>query len=519
MKAVGIWFIVILLILISVVIAYADASDFDVIVEGENDGICGGEYWVEDLENPYRWVRNPAWIEPTCDYERVQEALDNYPGGRILLSGTFDFNNRNVAIMHDNTELIGDGTAVIRNGANTITVGHIRQDIQYHFADPAQFTQYKIVNNFTISNIRFEDSLQMAISVIGHDGESYITDNDFIGGRFTEENVAYHIHNVNTFIGVWNLLPQDTALRGVINIDNNYMDGQLRIDPDGHRFWYCDRPDLKYNGMVWGIANFVNGVAVNANHNVIKNVGNGIYIWAFPTNISGLVTFTSNNISIVNGPYIDSTGIEILTWEKSGFEYLIADNLITLDYQPELDFATYPEWGIDPEAEYLRAEFYEGIVLWSFKDIQAYITNNIIRFAESHPDRFLDHSGMAFFREESNLAIDHNKFEGSALYAINFFGGNNNNILHANNFVHFSPFPESVFHPWEFYLESADIIFGMAYPANNNVVLGGGSSSVRLEIIDNGIGNLVGNNTVAHTDPLQMKLYHDAIKEQKDRKW
>jgi hypothetical protein len=129
------------------------------LVEGKNDGVCEGEYWVEDASSPYKWVRNPDWIEPSCDYERVQEALDNHPGGKIILSGTFDLGDRNVAIMHDNTEIRGDGSALIKNGANSITVGHVRHDIQYHFADPVQYDHHRIVRDFVIDNLRFENSL------------------------------------------------------------------------------------------------------------------------------------------------------------------------------------------------------------------------------------------------------------------------------------------------------------------------------------------------------------------------
>jgi hypothetical protein len=447
--------------------------------------------------------------------------LDNHPGGKIILSGIFDFNDRNVAIMHDNTEIHGDGSAVIRNGANSIAVGHIRHDIQYHFTDPDQWDNHKIVRNVTISNLRFENSLQTAVFVVAHDGESYIANNEFIGGRITAEDVGYHNHGLLAMVLIGNVDYTHDALKGIVNVDDNYIDGQWRLDPNGHRYWYYDRPDLKFNGINFGMVNGNTGATLNANNNVIENVGIGIFQLINETGTPQCSSFTNNKIDVVNGPYA-STGIYIMYTPPTN--YIIANNDISIDYKPELDFATYPEWGTDPDAEYLHAEFYEGIHMDTphWMDNETIITKNTIEFTDNHPELYLVHAGMFFFWEESNMAITHNEFKGSALYGINFFGGNSNNVLHANNFEHFAPFTEGYSHPWGFYLEPGDIVFGMAYPADYNTVIGGGSSSGKLDIVDNGTGNLVGNNNVAHSDPQQMQAIHELLQERKQlmkEKW
>ena len=153
----------------------------------------------------------------------------------------------------------------------------------------------------------------------------------------------------------------------------------------------------------------------------------------------------------------------------------------------------------------------------NWMDSETIITRNTIKFTNNHPEQYLAHAGMFFFWEESNMAITHNTFEGSAQYAIAFLGfdtGNSNNILHSNGFRHFTHFAEG-YNLWGFDLGPGDIIFGMGFPADNNVVIGGGSSSGKLDIVDNGTGNLVGNNNVAHSDPHQMQLLHDLLQERR----
>ena len=96
------------------------------------------------------------------------------------------------------------------------------------------------------------------------------------------------------------------------------------------------------------------------------------------------------------------------------------------------------------------------------------------------------------------------------------------NVWQANEFNHFTPFTEGYNHPWGWYWEPGDIVFGSGYPADYNTVIGGGSSSGKLDIVDNGTGNLVGNNNVAHSDPHQMQLFHDLLQERKQlmkEKW
>jgi hypothetical protein len=429
--------------------------------------------------------------------------------------------------MHDNTELHGDGSAVIKNGANTIGVGQIRSDIQYHHADPDLWDHFKLVRNITINNLRFENSLQSAIWFKGHDGESHITNNQMIGGRITAEDIGYPNHGIMSLIiiATANSLvfgAPDDAIKGVINADNNYIDGQWRLDPNGHKYWYYDRPDLKYNGINWGICNCFTGATFHASGNVIKNVGIGIFQGFNISSTPQVSRFANNTIDVLNGPY-ESAGIFMTFTVPTN--YVIANNEITVDYKPELDFATYPEWGSDPDAEYLHAIFYNGIHMDTphLMDNETIITNNTIRFTNNHPEEYLFHAGMFFFWEESNMAITHNKFAGSANSAIHFLGGNNHNVMQANKFNHFAHFPEGYvipawyFAPWEIYVESADIIFGSIYPADYNTVIGGGSSSGKLDIVDNGTGNIVGNNNVAHSDVHDMKAYLDLLRERKQQ--
>jgi len=74
------------------------------------------------------------------------------------------------------------------------------------------------------------------------------------------------------------------------------MDGQWRLDPNGHKYWYHDRPDLTFDGINFGIFNGFTGATVNANNNIIQNVGVGIMQILNETDTLQLSSFTNNKI-------------------------------------------------------------------------------------------------------------------------------------------------------------------------------------------------------------------------------
>jgi hypothetical protein len=44
-----------------------------------------------------------------------------------------------------------------------------------------------------------------------------------------------------------NVAYRHDALKGIVHVDHNYMDGQWRLDESGHRYWYYYRPGLRFN--------------------------------------------------------------------------------------------------------------------------------------------------------------------------------------------------------------------------------------------------------------------------------
>ncbi len=261
-------------------IAYADGN---IIVMGTNDSDCSDGY---------------------CDLKTLQDALDDAnPGSTMILRGTFDFGvDQFVSLKKDVTikserGAKGEYLATIKGGMNTFALGW----------DPAlgypAFDEYcGLISNpntprwaaeFTIKDLQFEEPTWTAIMGAATTGTT-IKNNRFIGGL--QINAGCNGYGFEPpdgsmsaiFFTTWPdarnpVMGSPSDITGHIRIENNYFDGEVRMDPDGFDPVHgasslVHGKPVRMNGMLTPVEISGTEAQFTIKDNVFKNIIWGLFL-------------------------------------------------------------------------------------------------------------------------------------------------------------------------------------------------------------------------------------------------
>jgi hypothetical protein len=246
---------------------------------------------------------DPDCSDGSCDSKTIQDALDNAnPGAMLILEGTFDFGNDQFVSLKKDVTIKGERghsgeyLAVIKGGMNTFALGW---DPTFGFSE---FDEYcGLISNlntqrwpaeFTIKDLQFEEPTWSAIMGAAATGAS-IKNNRFIGGL-----------QINAGCNAYGFEPPDGSMRAIsfttwpdarspvmgsyqdinghIQIENNYFDGQVRLDPDGFDpahggSSFVHGEPIRVNGMLTPVEITGTEAQITIKNNEFENINWGIF--------------------------------------------------------------------------------------------------------------------------------------------------------------------------------------------------------------------------------------------------
>ncbi|MEA3440200.1 MAG: right-handed parallel beta-helix repeat-containing protein [Chloroflexota bacterium] len=374
------------------------------IVLGRQDGVCGDAPDVDGY---------------TCDSERVQAAVDNNPGGKILLKGEFHFaeidpdtgyivpgTDQFVDIQND-IEIRGQKVwhkykTKIVGGWDTFRSGVMWMDIT-PWGIPTEwfFPNEDSPHQIAIRDIHFDQPFFTAIHLLKFDG-AYIIGNKFTGGRAFEGfrflleglpfPLAWHMK-----IGVYNpldfLIPADPSeAMGEVLIDRNIFDGQY-YDADPGDPWAYEMWDGTFHtGGTLSFVVWMADVEVTVTTNLFDQLS-GLHHGAFEVNaVEGDIVIKKNVIKRPNGGggIFLSSGSDFGGYACKFGDIYVENNIIELNAVNEPDpVYKFPFSGIDLGGSMCgnlqRAEIKNNIIsgvvqygIWANNITDSTIINNLI---------------------------------------------------------------------------------------------------------------------------------------------
>jgi len=359
----------------------AFAKEYDVIVNatGADSANC------ERADLPGIFV--------TQDVCNVQEAVNNYPGGRILLKGTFHFatydengfvvpNTDGSVFITNDVEIYGDRSGSnyrtsVKGGYFTFSIGLQPTAWDYHFSDEYFSSSASAVPvKVTVQDIEFDNSYYIPIRIWATTGAN-ILQNRILGGRSLSledffgpgaHAAGYGIAIVPPAVFIDN---SSELLSGVIRIEDNYINGLYGPaesgDPWGAPSYGVLTTGIPHNGIfalsyeanIKVINNEVNnlgitGIHIGGNAGSVEihknsiNMGNpssslqpfsaGISVWAqyfFDGSETTIASITKNEIVLAETP--DSRGITISEVRTGP---VVTDNVIALSSPSGIGIST-----------------------------------------------------------------------------------------------------------------------------------------------------------------------------------
>jgi hypothetical protein len=286
------WLVLIIILVLSTTASSIEGNGGYYLVVGRQDGVCGDTPDVDGY---------------ACDSERVQAAVDNNTGGKILLKGEFHF-----AEIDPNTGYIVPGTDQFVDIRNDIEIsgqktGHVyktkivggwdsfRSGVFWMDITPWGipttwwFPNDDSPHRIAIRDIHFDNPYMTAIHLLKFDGAE-ITGNRFTGGRSHDGYgvllglpypIAWHMK-----LGVMNplnfLIPADASeARGKVLIDRNTFDGQYQDADPAENPWAYQMFDGTYHaGGTLSFVVWIADVEVTVSNNLFDNLS-GLHHGAF----------------------------------------------------------------------------------------------------------------------------------------------------------------------------------------------------------------------------------------------
>jgi nitrous oxidase accessory protein NosD len=392
--------------------------------------------------------------DSSCDSKTIQGALDAANPGAILeLEGTFDFGNDQFVSLKKNVTIIGkrgpDGEylAIIKGGMNTFALGWdpslgIAEFDEDCWLDSNPNTQ-RWPAQFVIKNLQFEEPTWGAITGAATTGAT-IKNNRFIDGLKVERCYSFFPElpdgaswaisfNTNYWEDSrWPIVGVPSDITGHILIANNYIDGKVRLDPNGfdpaHGFSsLVHGQSILTNGIEWPIIIESTGASATITNNELENVAPyGLFV----ADNSGAQVFKNNRIMM--NPE-DEYGNPI------GFVWA------GISLQNYGDWSNRAPVTIKNNYIYSRVpDFVYGILSGSKAST---IKNNVMVLdqpQESLWNPYGDSAGIKILDESENTIVQGNTIEGSGQAGIVIEGYNEiwtaeDNVVENNNLSNFTP--------------------------------------------------------------------------------
>ncbi len=258
-----------------------DFSQYDaVVVATGND--------QADCERP-----NLPGVFVTQDVCNVQAAVNDHPGGKILLRGTFHFaefgedghvipGTDGTVFVTNDIEIHGemDGSEFLTNikgGYNTFSIGHlpVEWDFDFFSDEYRSSVDNAVPVKAAIQIIDFENPLYVPIRVWATTGVS-ILGNRIIDARSLEWDSSSWGMGIAVFPPAMANFENPELISGDISIKENFIDGQYRrAEPDDP--WGTREEDNLIRGLGLGILLAQSEANILIEANEVRNVGdNGI---------------------------------------------------------------------------------------------------------------------------------------------------------------------------------------------------------------------------------------------------
>lgn len=431
-----------------ILLVACDKTDVNSQEIGANDSDCADGSCVQVMG-----ANDSDCADGSCDSKTFQDALDAAsPGDMLMLEGTFDFGDDQFVSLKKDVTIQGkrgrenEYLAIIKGGMNTLALGW----------DPAlgipEFDEscmwISTANNqrwpaeFTISDLQFEEPIWSAIMGAATTGAT-IRSNRFIGGLQIDAGCnAYDSDGppdgsmsavfFTTELDARNpVFGKPSDITGHVRIEDNYFDGQARMDPDGF-------------DPVHGLSSLVHDEAVRMN---------GVLIPIEVTGTEAQITIQENEFErIMWGLFVS---------DNSG-EQIIRDNTIRLNPEDEEGNPIGFSWaGISVQnsggelsaAPVLIAgnyiftrvsDFFFGILVSSKAAIIQNNTLELYQVQESLWNPLGDSAGIKIWDGSEGVLVSGNMVKGSGQTAIVVEGIEGafmsiNNVIEDNNLLDFTP--------------------------------------------------------------------------------
>ena len=426
---------------------------YDAVVEATGDDTA-------DCERP-----DLPGVYVTQDVCNIQAAVNENPGGTILLEGTFHF-----AEYGDDGYLVPgtDGTVFITNdieifgekdghkyltkilgGYFTFSIGYKPIDWEYHiiYDDILSSPENAVPVKATIQNIEFENPLYTAIRIWATTG-STIKGNRIVDGRsidLTDLCGPCHAQGTPIFAfppGGWDY-DNSYLISGKIIIKDNFIDGRYRRaevdDP-----WAVPSDGIPVRGLTGS------GIWFAQSEASITIKGNELYNMWGGVNVHGNAGLSKieENLIVLPAQELDLYGLDFITgidacgwcWDDA-FEttsYIIRENDITVGGH----FSTGVQWtfgiwmdGVMNESVIaenkinMLSDGFVGIELWDVSNTK--VLDNKIK-GESQYGIVLGDPELGIGFENSGNTVKENKMDSFNAYVVDYYlsEGVTNNTLY-----------------------------------------------------------------------------------------